>query len=232
VSKFIEYFGIDVEDELEESTGLLNHPPTKICTKWALSRWEMDGQLLELLVVVHMTMKPVQVVQIKRKNQLLDLWTWFPTTLQRIEALCTHILRGWCWTNYMSSICLNMNITTIAMRGSMHWMAKSMTSMICSTHSRIEMILRMTECGGCLGSCIASLCLWFFSLSSVCFSWLFFISVGWLYKLYASVFYFQFLLVVFPSSINEMKCNACYLYAFVLFDESKGGEKLETLENG
>jgi len=25
VSKFIEYFGIDVEDELEESTGLLNH---------------------------------------------------------------------------------------------------------------------------------------------------------------------------------------------------------------
>jgi len=29
-----------------------------------------------------------------------------------------------------------------------------------------------------------------------------------------------------------MKCNACYLYAFVLFDESKGGEKLEKLENG
>jgi len=25
VSKFIEYFGIDVEDEIEESTGLLNH---------------------------------------------------------------------------------------------------------------------------------------------------------------------------------------------------------------
>ena len=25
VSKFVEYFGIDVEDELEESTGLLNH---------------------------------------------------------------------------------------------------------------------------------------------------------------------------------------------------------------
>jgi len=25
VSKFIEYFGIDVEDELEESTGLLHH---------------------------------------------------------------------------------------------------------------------------------------------------------------------------------------------------------------
>jgi len=46
------------------------------------------------------------------------------------------------------------------------------------------------------------------------------------------VFYFQFLLVVFPSSINETKCNAYYLYAFVLFDESNGGEKLEKLENG
>jgi len=50
-----------------------------------------------------------------------------------------------------------------------------------------------------------------------------------LYQLYASIFYFQFLLVVFPSSIYKMKCNACYLYAFVMFDESKGGE---TLENG
>jgi len=48
-----------------------------------------------------------------------------------------------------------------------------------------------------------------------------------LYQLYASVFCFQFLLAVFPSSINEMKCNAYYLYAFVMFDESKGGEKLE-----
>jgi len=26
-----------------------------------------------------------------------------------------------------------------------------------------------------------------------------------------------------------MKCNACYLYAFVLFDESKGGEKLKKI---
>ena len=48
VSKFIEYFGIDVEDELEESTGLLNHTSNQICTKWTLSIWEMDGQLLML----------------------------------------------------------------------------------------------------------------------------------------------------------------------------------------
>jgi len=45
-------------------------------------------------------------------------------------------------------------------------------------------------------------------------------------------FVFQFLLVVFPSSVNQMICNACYPYAFVLFDESKGGEKLKKLENG
>jgi len=42
-----------------------------------------------------------------------------------------------------------------------------------------------------------------------------------------SVFCFQFLLAVFPSSINQMICNACYLYAFFLFDESKGEEKLD-----
>ena len=29
------------------------------------------------------------------------------------------------------------------------------------------------------------------------------------------------------SNINERICNACSLDAFVLFDESKGGEKLE-----
>jgi len=48
VSKFIEYFGIDVEDELEESTGLLNQTSNQNLHKWAFSRWEMHGQLLEL----------------------------------------------------------------------------------------------------------------------------------------------------------------------------------------
>ena len=151
----------------------------------------MNVTLVVLQTIKYLQEKLIALEQIKKKNQLLNLWTWFPTILQRIEALCTHILRGWCWTSCMSSMCLNMNITTIAMRGSMQWMAKSMISMICSTHSRPEMTLRMTECGGCLGSCIASLCLWFFSLSSVSFSWLFFILVGWLYQLYASIFCFS-----------------------------------------
>jgi len=172
-------------------------------------------------------MKLAQVVQIKRNNQLLDPWTWFPTTLLRIEALCTHILRGWCWTNCMSSMCPNMHITTIAMRGSMHWMAKFMISMICWTHSRPEMILKMTECGGCLGSCITSMCLCFFSFSSVNFSWLFFVSIGWLYQFYDFSSLFQFVLAVLCSNINERICNSCSFYAFVLFEESKGGGKLE-----
>ena len=123
-------------------------------------------------------------------------------------------------------MCPNMHITTIAMRDSMYWIAKSMISMTCWTHSRPEMILRMIECVGCLGSCIASMCLRFVSLCFVSFSWLFLFLVDWLYQLYGFIFCFQFLLVVFCSNINEMICNACYLYAFVLFDEPKGGEKL------
>jgi len=38
---------------------------------------------------------------------------------------------------------------------------------------------------------------------------------------------FQFLLDVSCSSINEMLCTVCSLNAFVLFDESKEGEKLK-----
>ena len=50
ISKFIEHFGVDVEGELEESTGLLNHVEgdqgrqtlklgfTKVCTRWDLPR--------------------------------------------------------------------------------------------------------------------------------------------------------------------------------------------------
>ena len=126
----------------------------------------------------------------------------------------------------MSSMCPNMHITTIVMRDSMHWMAKSMISMTCWTHSRPEMILRIIEYVGYLGSCIASMCLCFLSLGSISFSWLFLFSVCWLYQLYVYFLCFQFLLVVFCSNINEMICNVCSLYAFVLFDESKGGEKL------
>ena len=38
VSKFIEYFGIDVEDELEESIGLLNHTSNQKYTQNGLSQ--------------------------------------------------------------------------------------------------------------------------------------------------------------------------------------------------
>ena len=75
VSKFIEYFGIDVEDELEESTGLLNHTSNQNLHKMGFIKVGNGWTTVGAVVVVHMTMKPVQVVQIKRKNQLLDLWT-------------------------------------------------------------------------------------------------------------------------------------------------------------
>jgi len=52
VSKFIEYFGIDVEDELEESTGLLNHTSNqnlhkmgflKVGNRWPATRAVVGG---------------------------------------------------------------------------------------------------------------------------------------------------------------------------------------------
>ena len=96
VSKFIEYFGIDVEDELKDSTGLLNHTSNQNLHKMGFLKvgngWTVAGVLVG---GVH-DHEAGQVVQIKRKNLLLDPWTLFPTTLQRTEALCTHILRGWC----------------------------------------------------------------------------------------------------------------------------------------
>jgi len=47
-------------------------------------------------------------------------------------------------------------------------------------------------------------------VSALCFCSLFSISVGCI-----------------PFQYKSNDINACYLYAFVLFDESKGGEKLE-----
>jgi len=43
VSKFIEYFGIDVEDELEESTGLLNHTSNQNLHKMGFIKVENGG---------------------------------------------------------------------------------------------------------------------------------------------------------------------------------------------
>ena len=177
-----------------------------------------------------MTMKLAQVVQIKRNNQLLDPWTWFLTNSQRIEALCTHILIGWWWTSCMNWMCPNMHITTITMTGSMHWMTKFMISMICWTHSRPEMIVRMTECGGCLGSCIASLCLWFFSLSSVYFSWLFLFLVGWLYQLYAFVLFFSFYWLYFlPILMKWYAMLVIFMHLFCLMNPK--GEKNWKMDN-
>ena len=161
-----------------------------------------------------------------------NCWTHELNSLhfERIEAMCTHILRGWCWTSCMSSMYPNMQIRTIAMRGSMHWMAKFMISMTCWTHSRPEMILRMTECVGCLGSCIASMCLCFCSFSFVNFSWLFLFSVDWLYKLYAffSIFSFCWLYYV-PVLKKQYAILVLFMHLFCLMNPK--GEKNWKMEN-
>jgi len=51
-----------------------------------------------------------------------------------------------------------------------------------------------------------------------------------MYQLYACFLYFQFLLVVSCSIINEMLFFVCSLSALLLFDESKGGEKLKLIK--
>jgi len=56
---------------------------------------------LQEALVVPMTMKMAQVGKImrKKKNPLLDQRTLSLATLQKTEALCTHSLRGWYFTN-------------------------------------------------------------------------------------------------------------------------------------
>jgi len=131
--------------------GCWTKPPISIYTRWAWPGLEMFRLLKELVVVqllVPMTMKFAQVEQMKRKSPLLDQWTLSPTTLKRTKALCTHNLRGWCFTNCMNSMCLKMHITPFTMTGSMIWKAKSMIFMICWHHSWPKTILRMTDCVG------------------------------------------------------------------------------------
>ena len=112
VSKFIEYFAINVEDELEESTGLLNHTSNQNLHKMGFLKvgngWTAVGA----------------VVGGAHDHEVGPSGAHHNFCNERFNALD----------------------------------AKSMTSMICSTHSIPEMILRMIECGGYLGSCITSLC--------------------------------------------------------------------------
>jgi len=131
---------------LRSQLGFWTKPHISIYTRWTSSWWGMCGVLVEL--VVPMTIKLAQVEKIKRKSKspLLDQWTFSPKTLQRTKVLCTHSLRWWCCTNCMNSICLQMHITHFPMRGSMIWVAKSMTFFFYWLHSRLETILRTTEC--------------------------------------------------------------------------------------
>jgi len=76
VSKFIEYFGIYVEDELEESTRLLNHTSNQNLHKVGFLKvgnaWTTVGVVVSS---AHDHEASPKVVQNKRKKKLLDPWT-------------------------------------------------------------------------------------------------------------------------------------------------------------
>ena len=71
ISKFIEHFGVDVEGELEESTGLLNHVSTVNMHKMGFTKigntWLVEGDQGENIEVELMTMKQELVEETKGK---------------------------------------------------------------------------------------------------------------------------------------------------------------------
>jgi len=105
VSKFIEYFGIDVEDELEESTGLLNHTSNQNLHKMGFLKvgnaWTAIGVVVggahdheagpsganqeEEPITGPMDLIPYNSLEDKG-----HVYSYF----ERIKALCIHILRG------------------------------------------------------------------------------------------------------------------------------------------
>jgi len=131
VSKFIEYFGIDVENELEESTGLLNHTSNQNLHKMGFLKvrnaWTTVGAVVGG-AHDHET-SPSGVNQEEKPTVgLMDLIPYKPPgdkgpVYSHFERMVLNQLRE---LNVS-----NMHITTIAMRDSMHWMAKSMISMTC-----------------------------------------------------------------------------------------------------
>jgi len=131
VSKFIEYFGIDVKDELKESTGLLNHISNQNLHKMGFLKvgngWTTAG-----VIVGGAHDHEVGSSGANQEEEPtvgpMDLIPYNPPVdgclvYSQFERMVLNQLHD--------SICPNIHITTIAMRDSMHWMAKSMISMIC-----------------------------------------------------------------------------------------------------
>ena len=118
VSKFIEYFGVDIEDELEESIGILNQASylnlhkmhfTKAGNVWTVggiggvtasgaNDHEVGPSGANQEEEQEPTAGPMDIVAY---NHLKD----------RGHVYELNVLRGWCFTNCMNSMFFKMHIT-------------------------------------------------------------------------------------------------------------------------
>jgi len=103
ISNFIKHFGVDVEGELEESTGLLNHVSILNMHKMRSPSWATHGWLKEskrqTLKLEKMTMKRAQVEQTKEKMIHIPWQLRFINLLTTLD-LYIPSLRGWFSTNF------------------------------------------------------------------------------------------------------------------------------------
>jgi len=141
ISKFIEHFGVDVERELEESTGLLNHVSTLNMHKMGFTKigntWLVEGDQGANIEVGANDMKRELVEEIKGKMNHCP-WQLKFITLLRILDLHTPNLREWFSTSFKTSTWHKMHIMHTAQLGSKTWMINSIMFMTSSPMSTDE----------------------------------------------------------------------------------------------
>ena len=130
VSKFIEYFGIDVEDELDESTGLLNHTSNQNLHKIGFIKVENGWTTAGVIGGAHdREAGPSGANQEEEPTAgPIDLIPYNP--LEDRGLVYSHFERM--VLNQLHELNVSQHAYhNYCKRDSMHWMAKSMISMTC-----------------------------------------------------------------------------------------------------
>ena len=137
ISKFIEHFGVDVEGELEESTGLLNHVSTLNMHKMGMTKigntWLVEGDHGANIKVGANDHE----AGTSGGNQGEDEPQ--PMTIE------FYSLREWFSTSFKISTWHKMHTMLIAQQGSKTWMTSCIMFMTFSPMSTIGTTLGMSE---------------------------------------------------------------------------------------
>jgi len=103
IFKVIEHFGVDVEGELEESIGLLNHVSPLDMHKMRFTKigntWLVEGEQVANMKLDSMAMK-LKLVDQTKKKMIHKPWPLRSINLLRTLDLYIPSLRGWFLTNF------------------------------------------------------------------------------------------------------------------------------------